>query len=90
MSLDTINRDEIKLLLEENLRLAQENQALLKKMHTSMVITTVIHSLKWIAVIVGLVIGYVYAAPYFSLLLKQFGALQAQFNSISSGFKGFR
>ncbi len=85
MPLETISRDEIKLLLEENLHLAQENQRLLKKMHTSMVIGTVIHSLKWIVLIVGLVMGYIYAAPYLTDIIKQAGDIQQQFES----FKGF-
>ena len=87
--LDNLNRDDIKILLEENLRLAHENQDMIRSVKRHLLVSNIFHGLKWIIIIALTVIGYLYAAPYLQDVLKQFSSLQSQFKEISNTFNAF-
>ncbi|MBP9763446.1 MAG: hypothetical protein KBD10_01725 [Candidatus Pacebacteria bacterium] len=67
---------EEKRLLEETAELSRENNKILKKMRRGQFIGNIIHSLKWIVVLIFTIWSWVLIQPYFESLMKTYSNIQ--------------
>jgi hypothetical protein len=79
--------NEIKELLQQNLELEKQNQAMLQKLIRSQKLTTIYRIAYWSIIILSSVGAYYFAAPYFNGILdlyKNSGSSQQVQNFVNS------
>lgn len=67
---------EEKRLLEETAQLARESNKILKKMRRGQLIGNIIHSLKWILIVIVTVWSWVLIQPYFEKMMMMYAQIQ--------------
>lgn len=75
--------EELKELLEKNLKVSEESLRLLKKMRRATILSAVLTTIKWVVVIVLLVVGFIQIQPY----LGQFTQIYRTFLDIIKTLK---
>ncbi|MFA6094436.1 MAG: hypothetical protein WC757_00930 [Candidatus Paceibacterota bacterium] len=69
-------------ILQQTLELAEENNKLLRRMHTSMVWGRVVRVIYWVIIIGSAVGAYYYVEPYLNSLLKIYNSIPNAFGGI--------
>ena len=68
---------EIKELLRRNLKISEDSNVLLHKMHRSAVRSSIMRAIYWIIIIGSGVVSYYYLQPYISKVLALYNDVQA-------------
>ncbi len=68
---------EIKELLRRNIKLSEDSNALLHKMHRGAVWSSIMRAIYWLIIIGSGVISYYYLQPYITKVLVLYNDLQA-------------
>ncbi|MFA7193404.1 MAG: hypothetical protein WC087_00610 [Candidatus Paceibacterota bacterium] len=74
---------EEKRLLQETADLAKENNQILRKMRRGQFIGNIIHSLKWIILIIITIWSWVLIQPYFEKMLMMYAQIQETTESVN-------
>jgi uncharacterized membrane protein (DUF106 family) len=81
---------EMKKLLEENLRLSQENNTMLHKMRRSMIISRALTVFYWIIIIGSAFGAYYFIQPYIDQILGVDGGDKSNLESFGDMFNKFK
>ena len=75
---------EIKELLRRNIKLSEENNTLLKKMHRSAEWAKFFRSIYWLFIIAAGIVSYYYAQPYIAKVVQLYNQVQATANQVKN------
>lgn len=75
---------EIKELLRRNIKISEENNLLLRKMHRSAVWSSFFRVIYWVIIIASGVVSYYYAQPYIDKAIILYNDVQAGANKVKS------
>ena len=71
-------------LIQETLDLSRENNQILKKMRRGQFIGNIIHSLKWVVLIIITIYSWIVIQPYFEQMLSMYTQVQDATDSVNS------
>ena len=74
--------EELKGLLEENLKLARENNAMLHKMQRSAKAAQIMRAIYWIFVIGSLIGAYYYLEPFIKVINQSYDQIEQSLDNI--------
>ena len=75
---------EIKELLRRNIKLTEENNAILRKMHRSAMWSSFFRFVYWLLIIAAAVASFYYTQPYLDKALQLYNQVQATTNQVKS------
>ena len=81
---------EEKELLEKSVKLAEENNSILRSMRRSMIVGRVLSAIYWVLIIGSAIGAYYYIQPYLDQLIGIYGGAKSNLDSIGEVIKDFQ